>query len=67
MTYIGQRFMTVPKDVRSNANFIFGFDQPKDDGDWFYNNVLSRYMDKEEFKQIILKQWKNTMIDIQVI
>ena len=45
--YIVQRFMTVPKDVRSNANFIIGFTQPKDDLDWFYNNVISRYMDKE--------------------
>ena len=58
MIYIGQRFMTVPKDVRSNANFIIGFHQPKDDSDWFYNNVLSRYMDKEEFKRLISKQWK---------
>ena len=50
--------MAVPKDVRSNANFIIGFTQPKDDSDCFYNNVLSRYMDKEEFKQLISKQWK---------
>ena len=40
MIYIGQRFIIVPKDVRSNANFIFGFTQPKDDSDCFYNNVL---------------------------
>ena len=50
--------MTVPKDVRSNANFIIGFYQAKDDSDWFYNNVLSRYMDREEFKRLATKQWK---------
>lgn len=59
MIYIGQRFMTIPKDVRSNANFIIGFEQPKDDSDWFYNNVLSRYIDKEEFKRLESKQWKH--------
>ena len=58
MIYIGQRFMTVPKDVRSNENFVIGFTQPKGDSDWFYNNVLSKYMDKEEFKRLIPKQWK---------
>ena len=58
MTYIGQRFMTVPKYVRSNANFVIGFTQPKDDSDWFYNNVLSKYMEKEEFKRLIAKEWK---------
>ena len=35
MIYIGQRFMTVPKDVRNNANFVFGFSQPKDDSECF--------------------------------
>ena len=40
MIYIGQRFMTVPKDVRSNANFVIGFSQPKDDSSCFYNNVF---------------------------
>ena len=58
MIYIGQRFMTVPKDVRSNANFIIGFTQPKDDSDCFYNNVLSRFIDKGEFKRLISEQWK---------
>ena len=58
MMYIGQRFMTVPKDVRCNANFIIGFHQAKDDGDWFYNNVLSRYMDKGEFSWSLSEQWK---------
>ena len=48
MISIGQRFIIVPKDVRSNADFIIGFDQPKDDGDWFYNSLLSTY----------IKQWK---------
>ena len=60
MIYISQRFMTVPKVVRRNANFIIGFDQPKDDGDWFYNNVLSRYMEKEEFKRIIIEPMEKT-------
>ena len=55
MIYIGQRFMTVPKDVRSNANFVIGFSQPKNDSDCFYNNVLSRCIDKEEFKKIDIK------------
>ena len=41
LIYIGQRFVTVPKDVRSNANFVIGFTQTKDDSDCFYNNVLS--------------------------
>ena len=35
MICIGQRFMTVPKDVRSNANFTIGFSQSKDDSDCF--------------------------------
>ena len=42
MIYIGQRFMTVPKDVRSNANFIIGFHQPKDDSDGF---IIMSYRD----------------------
>ena len=58
MMYIGQRFMTVPKDVRSNANFVIVFFQPKDDSDCFYNNVSSRLIDKEDFKKLISKQWK---------
>ena len=56
--YIGQRFMKVPKEVRSTANFIIGFSQQKDDGEWFYNNVLSRYIDKEDFNRLIEKEWK---------
>ena len=35
MIYIGQRFMIVPKDVRSNTNFVIGFSQPKDDSHFF--------------------------------
>ena len=58
MIYIGQRFMTVPKDVRSNVNYIIDFTQPKDDSDCFYNYVLSRLMDKDDFKRLISKQWK---------
>ena len=58
MIYIGQRFMSVPKDVRSSANFIVGFNQQKRDSDWFYSDILSRFIDKEDFKRLITKEWK---------
>ncbi len=58
MIYIGQRFMAVPRDVRSSSNFIIGFNQQKRDTDFFYSDVLSRYIDKEDFKRLIAKEWK---------
>ena len=58
MIYIGQRFMSVPKDVRSSSNFIIVFNQQKRDTNFFFTDVLSRYIEKEDFKRFIDKEWK---------
>ena len=50
--------MNVPEDVRSSVNFIIGFNYQKRNVDYFCNNVSSRYIDKQDFKRLIEREWK---------
>ena len=59
LIYIGQRFKTIPILIRSNLNFVVSFVQSKPDADLFFNEVLSRIMDREDFKKLIRKVWNN--------
>ena len=57
LIYIGQRFKTIPILIRTNLNFVISFVQSKPDADLFFNEVLSRIMDREDFKKLIRKVW----------
>ena len=60
LIYIGQRFKTIPKLIRTNLNFVISFVQSKPDADLFYTEVLSRIMDKKDFFKLTRKVWNNS-------
>ena len=43
--------------VRGNLNFVIAFLQSKRDADMFYNDILSPFMDKTDFKKLTNKVW----------
>lgn len=57
LIYIGQRFKTIPKLIRTNLNFVVSFVQSKPDADLFYTEILSRIMDRKDFLKLTRNIW----------
>ena len=66
--YLAQRYNAVPKLIRSNVNFVITFIQAKKDRDMFYNDVMSPFMERDEFILLTNNLWreKHTFLAVNI-
>lgn len=64
--YLAQRYNKITPEIRGQVNFVISFIQVKKERDMFYNDVISPFMERDDFIALTNNLWreKHTFIAV---